>query len=83
MLVPWTSAPSIQQVVVDETARNVLRVAVGPDSVRFNINTVRAAAVARTDPALDGFFGFRMGADLNLHVTTLDYTRRLAPVPKK
>ena len=35
-----------------------------------------------TGQSLDGFFGFRTGPDLNLHVTTLDYTRRLAPVPK-
>lgn len=82
-LVPWTRAPSIQQVTGDNTARNVLRIVVRPDSVVFEVNAVSVAAYARTGQTLDGFFGFRAGPDLNLHVTTLDYTRRLAPVPKK
>lgn len=82
-LVPWTRAPSVQHVTGDNTARNVLRIAVRPDSVLFEVNAVSVAAYARTAPTLDGFFGFRTGPDLNLHVTTLDYTHRLAPVPKK
>jgi hypothetical protein len=83
VLVPWTPAPSVEQVTGDNTARNVLRVAVRPDSVLFAVNAVPVAAYARSGEALEGFFGFRTGPDLNLHVTTLDYTRRLAPVPKK
>jgi hypothetical protein len=82
-LVPWTRAPSVQQVTGDKTARNVLRITVRPDSVLFEVNAVSVAAYARTAQTLDGFFGFRTGPDLNLHVTTLDYTRRLAPVPLK
>lgn len=82
-LVPWTPAPSVEQVTGDNTARNVLRVAVRPDSVIFAVNAVPVAAYARAGETLDGFFGFRTGPGLNLHVTTLDYTRRLAPVPKK
>jgi hypothetical protein len=82
-LVPWTPAPSVQQVTGDNTARNVLRIAVRPDSVLFAVNTVPVAAYARSGEALDGPFGFRTGPGLNLHVTTLDYTLRLAPVPKK
>jgi len=81
-LIPWTQAPSVQQVTGDKTARNVFRIAVRHDSVLFEVNGVRVAATARTAQSLDGFFGFRTGPDLNLHVTTLDYTRRLAPVPK-
>lgn len=83
ILVPWTAAPSIQQVTGDMTARNVLTVVSRPDSVVFEVNAVAVAALGRGDLAPDGFFGFRTGADLNLHVTTLDYTRRLAPVPRK
>jgi len=82
-LVPWTRAASLQQVTGDNTARNVLRIAVRPDSVVFEVNAVSVAAYARPTQPLDGFFGFRTGPDLNLHVTTLDYTRRLAPVPRK
>ena len=83
MLVPWTPAPSLEQATGTNTARNVLRIAVRPDSVLFAVNAVPVAAYPRTGEGLDGFFGFRTGPDLNLHVTTLDYTRRLAPVPKK
>lgn len=82
-LVPWTRARSVEQVAGDNTARNVLRIAVRPDSVLFAVNAVPVAAYARTGDTLNGFFGFRTGPDLNLHVTTLDYTRRLAPVPEK
>ncbi len=83
ILVPWTPAPSVEQVTGEKTARNVLRITVRPDSVLFAVNAVPVAAYARSGEGLDGFFGFRAGPDLNLHVTTLDYTRRLAPVPKR
>lgn len=82
-LVPWTPTAAIHRVTGDSTARNVLRVAVERDSVFFEVNTVRVAAIARTDLPVDGHFGFRTGPDLNLHVTTLDYTRRLAPMPSR
>ncbi len=79
----WTSAPAIHRVTGDSTARNVLRVTVARDSLLFEVNAVRVAALPRTDLMADGHFGFRTGPDLNLHVTTLDHTRRLAPVPRK
>lgn len=83
VLVPWTAAPSIQQVTGDSTARNVLRVGVEGDSLRFEVNASPVATLARNDLLTDGHFGFRTGPDINLHVTTLDYSRRLAPVPKR
>lgn len=82
-LLPWTPAPSIHRVAGDSTARNVLRVVVERDSLLFEVNAVRVGALARRDLPTDGHFGFRTGPDLNLHVTTLDYTRRLAPVPSR
>jgi hypothetical protein len=32
---------------------------------------------------VEGAFGFRVGREVNLHITTLDITERLAPVPAK
>lgn len=65
------------------TARNVIRVAVEPDSIRFSANGVRVGALARGDLPADGLFGFRIGKDLNLHISQLDITRRLAPAPAR
>lgn len=56
-----------------------MSVTADPDSVRFFVNGVSAATVARGAMALDGQFGLRIGAGANLHVTSLDITRRLAP----
>lgn len=63
------------------TARNVIRVAAEPDSVRFSVNGARVAALPRTSFPVDGLFGFRVGSNLNLHISQLDITRRLAPAP--
>ena len=65
------------------TARNVLRVSVEPDSIRFDANGARVTAIGRGDLPLDGLFGFRVGRDLNLHISQLDVTRRLAPAAPK
>jgi hypothetical protein len=64
-------------------ARNVLRVTVDRDSLLFEVNATRVAALPGNDLKMDGYFGFRTGPNLNLHITTLDHTRRLAPVPPK
>jgi hypothetical protein len=82
-LLPWTHVPAINRVTGDSTARNVLRVTVERDSLLFEVNAVRVAALPRRDLVVDGHFGFRTGPDLNLHVTTLDFTRRIAPVPRR
>lgn len=79
-IVPWTAHAAVKRQLGEETASNVLRAAVHVDSVRFSINGERVGAIARDDVP-DGHFGFRIGADLNLHITTLDYTQRLAPTP--
>jgi hypothetical protein len=81
--VPWTPAAAIKCVTGDSTARNVIRVSVERDSLLFDVNATRVASLARGDLPSEGHFGFRTGADLNLHVTTLDFLRRLAPVPRR
>jgi hypothetical protein len=82
-LLPWTAVTAIKQVAGEETARNVLKVSVGRDSVTFEVNASRVASLARESLPTDGQFGFRTGSDLNLHVTTLDFTTRLAPIPAR
>ena len=52
-----------------------------PDSVRFHVNGERIAAWPRSAMPLDGVTGFRIGEGVNLHITNLDVTRRLAPFP--
>lgn len=81
-LVPWTRHSAIRQ-ATDSTATvtNVIRAAVERDSVRLSVNGERVGGFASGEIPLDGWFGFRVGRDLNLHVTTLDHTVRLAPVP--
>ena len=67
----------------DATAKNVLRVEVGATDVVFSANGKEIAKVPRAGLSTDGAFGFRVGKDLNLHISTLDVTQRLAPVPVK
>jgi hypothetical protein len=79
MLVAWTPGDSVTAQVASDAVRNVLRVAVERDSVFFTVNGGRVAALPRSAGEFDGQFGFRVGAGANLHISTLDYTQRIAP----
>jgi hypothetical protein len=79
LLVDWTPGDSVKAQDASDAVRNVLRVAVERDSVFFTVNGGRVATVPRMAGAFDGTFGFRVGAGVNLHISTLDYTRRIAP----
>ena len=46
--------------------------------VTFLVNGQKVAEVPRTDGRFDGIVGLRVGENLNLHVTNLDITHRLA-----
>ena len=61
-----------------EGAANVLQIVVDT-AVTFRVNGTAVSTFPRTQLNTDGLFGFRMGEGLNLHVTTLDLTNRLAP----
>ncbi len=78
-LVPWTHHEAIQVPDGDRPAKNVVRVEAEPLAVTFLVNGVEVARVPRDSLVADGLFGFRLGSGINLHVTTLDVTRRLAP----
>ena len=64
-----------------EPVKKVIRVDVTATSVTMNVDGTQVAAVPRERVAVDGRFGFRVGKDMNLHVATLNVTRRLAPAP--
>jgi hypothetical protein len=65
------------------TVKNVIRVDVDAAAATMNVNGAKVLSVPRPQIAPDGRVGFRVGRDLNLHITTLNVTRKLAPAPVK
>lgn len=55
----------------ETTAKNVLAVVARPDSVVFRLNGETVATLPRAELTVDGIVGFRVGADLNLHLVSL------------
>ncbi len=81
-LAAWKPAAAVKLAPKpEETVSNTLRVSVELDSLRFSVNAQPVTAIPRRDLPIDGYFGFRTGADINMHITTLDFMRRLATVP--
>lgn len=81
-LVPSTKSSAIKPHTGGEgTALNQIRVLVQGDSAVFSANGQRVAVISTREIPLEGTFGFRVGKDLNLHVTNLDLVTRLAPFP--
>jgi hypothetical protein len=78
-LAPWRVHPAIRPSVDSGVVTNQLRVAVAQDSLRIFVNDSGVVAVAATGLRTDGQFGLRIGAGLNMHITTLDHIRHLAP----
>ena len=81
VLFPVTKSAAVKPHPGEGTAHNILRVLVQGDSVVFSANGQRITALDRRDLPLDGAFGFRVGKDVNLHVSNLDLVTRLAPFP--
>lgn len=81
-LTPWTAHAAAKLRVSGASAKNIVTVRAEPDSVRFLVNGERVTAFARAALDVDGAFGFRIGQGVNLHITNLDLTRRLAPFPR-
>ncbi len=67
----------------DEPVKNVIKVDVDPLNATLSVNGTKLVSVLRQDLASDGLIGFRIGKDVNLHISALNVTRRLAPVPVK
>jgi hypothetical protein len=81
LLMPWTAHAAVKVRVSGATAKNIVSVRAEPDSVRFLVNGERMAAWPRRALEVEGHYGFRIGRGVNLHITNLDVTRRLAPFP--
>lgn len=65
------------------TAKNIFKVEVLTSEVVFSVNDKEVARVPKAQVTTDGQFGFRAGANMNLHVSSFDATYVLAPVPVK
>jgi hypothetical protein len=74
---PWTKTDSVLAGKPDADVKNVIRVEAEAATVTFLVNDQKVAEVPR-DARFDGIVGLRVGPDLNLHVTNLDLTHRLA-----
>jgi hypothetical protein len=83
-LADWQRHEAILQGnVKGDPVKNVLKVDVDPMNATLWVNATKVLTVPRGDIRADGRVGFRIGKDLNLHITTLNVTRKLAPVPVK
>jgi hypothetical protein len=76
----WKPGSSIVPGRTGGTARNVLKVVAGSEVV-FQVNGAEVARLPRDSVAVDGVVGLRAGPGVNLHVTSFDLIRRMAPVP--
>jgi hypothetical protein len=77
-LVPW-SPDTMPPHGGKEPEKHRLRIEVGADRVRFLVDDTPVADLAREAVAPEGWLGFRVGPDVNIHVVRLDLTYQLAP----
>lgn len=82
-VVPWERHPGIRPQEGGNTIENVLRVSAEPDQLVYVVNDDTVAVIPRSDAAVGGRFGFRVGAKLNLHISNLDFTQHLALPPSR
>lgn len=79
MLSAWSKSAAVQPGGnAGEPVSNVLRVDGEAEVVRFSVNGTVVAEVPRASATFDGIVGLKAGEHLNLHVTNLDVTHRLA-----
>jgi hypothetical protein len=78
-LADWAAHDSVPKPGEAEPARVVIRVDAERDSTHFSVNGTRVRSVLKSAAPVDGVFGLRIGSGVNVHVSRLDYTRRLAP----
>jgi hypothetical protein len=76
----WSRHDSLAAMPSDgEPHQYKLRVEGETGVVHFKVNGHTVQSLPRDSAMVDGLFGFRVGRDLNLHITSLDYVQRLAP----
>jgi hypothetical protein len=61
----------------------VLKVDVDSQAGAFWVNGTKVLSVPRSELATDGRVGFRIGKEMNLHITSFNVTRKFAPGPIK
>lgn len=83
VVVPWASSGAALVGTTEGAAKNIFTVEVGPKDVVFSVNGKEATKVARTQVQAEGQVGLRVGARMNMHVSTFDLTHMLAPIPVK
>jgi hypothetical protein len=74
----WTAGSFAPQKGPD-AVRNIVKVEVGTAEVVFTANGTLVTKLPRASLAVDGPFGLRIGKGINVHVSRLDVTHRLAP----
>lgn len=82
MLADWRRAEAVLANDGTDIVRNVIRLVVSRREVVLRANGLDVLILPREGLDLEGQFGFRVGAGVNLHVATLDMTHRLAPERK-
>lgn len=76
-LVDWTEHDAVASFAErgdDSTAKNVLTVEAGSETVRFLVNGAEVAKLPRSRLPVEGTVGIRVNHALNVHVSRLDVT---------
>ena len=74
----WTAA-AFAPLQGPDAVKNIFKVEVGSADVVFSANGTVVTKLPRASLAVDGPFGLRIGKGINVHVSRLDVTHRLAP----
>ena len=78
-LVPWRRDDAAVPQAGPDNVKNILKVDAGPKDVVFSLNGKPVATLPRASTRVEGLFGFRVGRNVNLHISRLDLTLKLAP----
>jgi hypothetical protein len=79
ILAEWRRADAVIPNDGKDVVRNVVKLTVTAKEAILRANGLEVLTLPLEGLSLDGQFGFRVGSGVNLHVTTLDVTQRLAP----
>ncbi|MEZ4416762.1 MAG: hypothetical protein R3E10_13520 [Gemmatimonadota bacterium] len=74
----WERNEAIAPLRSEGTVSNTLALEVTASEMIFRVNDVELGRLDKSPATTEGSFGFRVGAGLNMHITTLDLTARLA-----
>jgi hypothetical protein len=75
----WTTNSAVLSPKGQDPVKNVFRVEANPAEVVFSVNGSVVTKHPRGSVVMDGPFGLRIGKGVNVHISRLDLTHRLAP----